>query len=465
MARPTNSKDKKTPAVSPFDRSDADLILSTSDGVDFRVHTQTLKMASPVFDDMFGFPTAMDQDSDPQSLSEIHSSLPNVQVTETSYIFDIILRTIYPVSTPKVTSSKTLCDVLKAGSKYQMEDVMTQMSYQLLVHFLKDTPFKVYAIACQYQLEDAARGAARALDIKVKPKDVEKDWVSDIHRMTAGQLFSENYTFTHKDNFPRIKHVNFIEPDFHHPIPLDIDPSVFTTNNVDIIVRSKDQHDFSAHRLLLASQSPVLEQRLQSIEPNGILELAEDSSTASLILKMLYSLPLPPASFSRIDLLCQTTHALKNYKMDYIVERAKELFLDPTKVHALEAYFIAIACGWKKEASQLAKTLLSFNSLKSLYVVQMENISAKAYQRLLSFYAKFRQGLIPIIVESEDLRLDVFVGLIEDWNQHDYTNERWKEIGMDDRLPMEKELTELQEKVDKLKKSVDDIKLNDIIAS
>jgi len=80
MSTPTLSA-TPSPAPSPFDRTNADVILHTSDDVEFRVHRIILSMASSFFDTMFSLP---------QSGSS--SDLQSVDVTEDSRTMETLLR-------------------------------------------------------------------------------------------------------------------------------------------------------------------------------------------------------------------------------------------------------------------------------------------------------------------------------------------------------------------------------------
>jgi hypothetical protein len=86
------------PATSPlelFDVPDADLIIRSSDFVDFRVHKPVLAMASPFFKDLLSLPQPSD--------SEIVDGLPVVQLPEGSELLNSLISIIYPVctATPK----------------------------------------------------------------------------------------------------------------------------------------------------------------------------------------------------------------------------------------------------------------------------------------------------------------------------------------------------------------------------
>jgi hypothetical protein len=72
-----------------FDVPDANLIIQSSDLVNFRVHKPVLAMASPVFKDLFSLP----QPSDGESVD----GLPMVQLSEDSDLLNTLLSMFYPL--------------------------------------------------------------------------------------------------------------------------------------------------------------------------------------------------------------------------------------------------------------------------------------------------------------------------------------------------------------------------------
>ena len=81
-------------ATSPlehFDVPDANLIILSSDFVDFRVHKPVLAMASPFFKDLLSLPQPSD--------SEVVDRLPVFQLPESSELLNILISVLYPVPT------------------------------------------------------------------------------------------------------------------------------------------------------------------------------------------------------------------------------------------------------------------------------------------------------------------------------------------------------------------------------
>ena len=73
-----------------FDISDANLIIRSSDLVDFRVHKSIMALVSPFFKDLLSLP----QPSDGESVD----GLPVVQLSEGSELLSSLVSMLYPVS-------------------------------------------------------------------------------------------------------------------------------------------------------------------------------------------------------------------------------------------------------------------------------------------------------------------------------------------------------------------------------
>jgi hypothetical protein len=74
-----------------LDVSDSNLIIRSSDLVNFRVHKSLLSTASPFFKDLLSLPQPSD--------SEIVDGLPVVQLSEGSELLNSLISMLYPVRT------------------------------------------------------------------------------------------------------------------------------------------------------------------------------------------------------------------------------------------------------------------------------------------------------------------------------------------------------------------------------
>lgn len=135
-------------AAAPFDRKDADVILSSSDNVHFRVHRAILMIASPFFDSMFRLPQPPDARDD----------IPVVHVTEDSYTLDVLLRMCYPVARPAM-SLGLVSSALEAANKYDMGIIKASLKGDLR-RYISSYPLHVFVVACRLEDENIATAAA-----------------------------------------------------------------------------------------------------------------------------------------------------------------------------------------------------------------------------------------------------------------------------------------------------------------
>ncbi|KAH9930351.1 uncharacterized protein B0H18DRAFT_994570 [Fomitopsis serialis] len=138
-------------ASSPFDHPKADLILRSSDHVDFRVSKFILEVSSVFFANMFEASQANDDES--------RDGCPVVQMQEDSETLDSLLRIIYPRKDPILDDLPKLHAVLAAALKYEMEEA-TNLTGAVLRSFIPKEPLRVWAIAVRNRLEEEARAAA-----------------------------------------------------------------------------------------------------------------------------------------------------------------------------------------------------------------------------------------------------------------------------------------------------------------
>ncbi|THH15192.1 hypothetical protein EW146_g5241 [Bondarzewia mesenterica] len=143
------------PAAPPFDDPGADIILRSSDDVDFRVHKLILSLWSPFFKDMFSLPQPSPTAIDNTTAGEI----PVIPVTEDAETLDFMLRSIYPVRSPKIKKLSDLRFVFEASRKYQIE-TFDGVAEESLMGAVEQDPVSVYALACRFGLNEIASKAA-----------------------------------------------------------------------------------------------------------------------------------------------------------------------------------------------------------------------------------------------------------------------------------------------------------------
>ncbi|KAA1477003.1 hypothetical protein DENSPDRAFT_844135 [Dentipellis sp. KUC8613] len=151
-------------AAAPFDGddTDADVVLRSSDQVDFRVHKIILSLASPLFKDMFRVPqppAGSTPSTDPAISSD---GLPIVNVTEDAHTLEFVLRSCYPVRSPTFSKLSEVRLVLEASTKYEI-DAVQAVAEAGLKAVVEEDPLGVFAIACRCNRDDICRLAAKHL--------------------------------------------------------------------------------------------------------------------------------------------------------------------------------------------------------------------------------------------------------------------------------------------------------------
>ncbi|KDQ32551.1 hypothetical protein PLEOSDRAFT_1023398, partial [Pleurotus ostreatus PC15] len=139
-------------ASSPFDDPDADIILQSSNNVNFHVYSVILKLASPIFRDMFSIPQPATQ-----------ATKPTIKMEEDSTTLDMMLRLCYPGPDPLVTEYKQVTSILRVAEKYDLDGVVEKMGrdYPQVLR-VENSPVEAFAMACRYRWKEVAISAAKA---------------------------------------------------------------------------------------------------------------------------------------------------------------------------------------------------------------------------------------------------------------------------------------------------------------
>ena len=140
-----------------MDLPDANLVIRSSDLVNFRVHKSVLAVASPFFKDLLSLP----QPSDTESVD----GLPVVQLSEDAELLNSLVSMLYPVRPVIPNSYDKVLYMLAACQKYEM--VQVQLSIRAEVDRgsfpapVGTEVFRAYAIASAKGLIPETENAAR----------------------------------------------------------------------------------------------------------------------------------------------------------------------------------------------------------------------------------------------------------------------------------------------------------------
>jgi len=162
-----------------FDAPNADAILRSSDGKEFRVHRFILSLASPVFEAMFGLP----QPADPPSQT------PSIDVPESSDILQPFIQYLYPRSPPKISDISMWAALYVVADKYDVEMITDLLRAMLIPRFLEESPLRVYALASHWGLEEEAKIASTA----TLTVDIFKDFPREDAELMGGGAYQQLY--------------------------------------------------------------------------------------------------------------------------------------------------------------------------------------------------------------------------------------------------------------------------------
>lgn len=384
-----------TSALSPFDRASGDIIIRTSDDVDFRVHKDILSIASPWFE------STLSLDKPPPSDATTSNTAP-IAISEDSPTFDALLRLVYPVADPPLTANLTLVeDILQAAIKYEMEEAIT-LCLTALRTYLYAQPLAVFSIACRLHVEEMAKLAAEtwkkqqrwesSSSAAFKSTMAGASYTPEMGDLSAGAYF-RLLDFLRTDPDPEVK---FSCPgDPASLAPVENDDAVYNEDeanpddhyfaNADILLRSYDEVDVPAHHLILrlASAELLLADTVTTdSEGRTIYRVRVNGQTLRLLVRLCYPFArLPTHALSSLDALME---AAAKYEITKVKELIKEYCVRALPAHPLLIYFLAVKWEWTDEIRKACK-LVAEQGVKDAYVQTMENAFAHEYVQLLKF--------------------------------------------------------------------------------
>ena len=146
-------------AGSPYADPDADLVLQSSDGVNFRAHRLILVKCSPVFADILSMPSGNTSSPATMAIAETERA--------TRFLLDFcywrLPSALYPEKAAE--SLESTMDGLKVAlylsDKYQIEE-MRKLALHALTALARSAPVPVYALAWTHRARTVALRAERA---------------------------------------------------------------------------------------------------------------------------------------------------------------------------------------------------------------------------------------------------------------------------------------------------------------
>lgn len=404
-------------ANAPFDGSDdlprADIVLTSSDDVQFYVHTFILSVASPEFRNLFnklGEECIVDGNK-----TDIPSEPRSVPIEARSATLDCFLRLIYPLEKPIISDISLAVDVWTLSQKYSTAVVKKSMMDTIHSLPISDgNELDLFAAAYKVQDEELANRAVHSwvattwknvspakLALLDHIKQCNFVYVAGMADIPAG-VYHRLLRFVASSNGQPAQ--NFCIFATRHVAacgsPRD-EGSVETANSTnsvypsmvppDVIIRSGEGVDIPAHKLLLqlagatslmVDQDPIIYKRKLPVYQTRL---------PFRQLQQLIDLCYPPTTRNHrgiplsdiVDLVHasrEPSHRLPEHET-LLKQRLCTFIVD----EPLRTYFAADQLGWSDIAEQAARRTIALD-FDQLYTPEMEHVSAFSYYKLLRFH-------------------------------------------------------------------------------
>ncbi|KIL69197.1 hypothetical protein M378DRAFT_157432 [Amanita muscaria Koide BX008] len=421
MNMPTN-------AIQPYDSAAlADLILRSSDHVDFYVLGAFLRYVSPTFRTMFALNTGQAIED-----NEKKDGHPVVSVAEDSNTLRLLLDSIYPSS-----EERSLDDVglfwkaAKASQKYCMKIIEDKLRKRICASdLMKNNALSVYAVATDLGWDDVAIAAARqTLETPLE----SLAYVDELKSITGVGFYRFlEYRFRcSKSSDPKAEEFTEFKSVAQPCSPVDTDnvsdaSAPFDSSApADFVLRSSNLVDFFVSGTLIRRLSAVFKDMFplppdhEVKDAMPIVRVEESSEVLHCLLSVIhYDLDEP--DIKECHLYIKVVLAARKYRMTTIERRLRKQAPNSplTNSDPLRIYIIATSLGWEELAKTVALNTFSQPLDKLAYVDELCFISGADLYRLVKYRSRC------VFVASSALESDPMFPKygFGQWNRHFKSN-------------------------------------------
>ncbi|GBE89539.1 hypothetical protein SCP_1602010 [Sparassis crispa] len=388
-------------AQPPFDNPSANIILRSSDNIDFCVHSIILSEASPFFKDLFSLQQPIVDHTKSNNTDEYRDGRLVITVREDSRTLDGLLRLCYPITDPELKDLLLVRAMLEAALKYQMDEA-TAITRKALRSFAEKEPLRIWAIACQLRLEEDAHYAAQ---FTLQQTSIADSFPQEMQEITAGPYF--RLLKYHRLRGAVDSNFSFLSPPGPTCTAEGQQESITAASLgfvahplADIICRSSDGVEFRTLKAILTMVSPVLHAFITSLQPTShegdairtdlsadslpILTLDEDNRTVSALLRLCYPVEAASMRIDDFSVVQSVLEAAKKYEMVMVTLVLRKQLASFVEVEPLRAYFTAVHYKFDECAMQAAEKVVQ-RPVEDVYVSEMEGVPAQTYHRLLRY--------------------------------------------------------------------------------
>ncbi|TFY75936.1 hypothetical protein EWM64_g8076 [Hericium alpestre] len=398
-------------AEEPFNDTSADVILRTSDKVDFYVYKNVLSLASPFFKDMFSLPQP--KLASDASIGDGHTvSAPIVDVSEDSRTLDFVLHFCYPVRRPSMIKLTDVGPVLLAAFKYDV-NVVLAVAKVALEQCIEQDILGAFALAFRCELYDVCSKAAGHLGqlpfLSLDSKELEFIKADKYRQLLNYQLCYTKDRNTvmpsWDDRPPNLFSGGLVLPkgslfsgcllaDFKSlDLPQDA-VTPFDDKTADIVLRSSDRIHFHVHSFILSFASPVFKdmilnhQKAQRVsacsapDDSTVINVPEDSHTLDFVLRRCYPVRLP--RLSDFDEARRVLAAGVKYDIDGVKAVAEAALVELMDQDIIGVWSIAVRYRLRDVCIVAARRSFQHPGV-SLNSSELRYVSASQYHQLLQY--------------------------------------------------------------------------------
>ncbi|KZT04006.1 uncharacterized protein LAESUDRAFT_814393 [Laetiporus sulphureus 93-53] len=384
----------------PFNDKDADVVLRSSDNVDFYVYGQFLKYMSPLFSSLFDQTTSPPP---PWGRPE-HWCLP-----EHSTTLDPLLRLCYPQESVQLVDCMVTLELLKVSEKYQLRRMVLNLKKRLRELIRAEAnPLRGFVAACGANLEEEAAWAAQAWSTApTAPNQGIVAWIPEMSQLTGGQYYRLLEFRTHFRRTGRALDKSIIvraadvvkeeTPDIDMHTNRAAHPFALPTETTDLVLRSCDGEMFFVNKTVVTIAAPKMADMFD--QPD--LPLHQDYPIVSLpekaqVVRCLLEAVWPTVSACTLDAEDPWNVALMlNYadKWGMIKASTEITHVWQMAVDSLDAFECYLAAtrrgGWGEEADTCMRYASAIRHTDR-HSLQLEIVSASVYHRFLLYRWRMR---------------------------------------------------------------------------
>ncbi|EIN03881.1 hypothetical protein PUNSTDRAFT_146848 [Punctularia strigosozonata HHB-11173 SS5] len=282
MTRPHAKAARRVKVSWPFNDPNADLVLRSSDGIEFYVFKNILSIASTPLKSRI------------EILPPVAEGIQTLEIRLCSTTLDQLLRLCYPVLSPRFSSVQQIEPVLKAAITYDVHAAIDVLVESLRLNPFPWDPLQVYACACRLSLAPEERIAATLLKSKTI-EVIDTDVVDDIPAVDYIRLIK--YVSIKDAVFDELPSLPLEDSCTESPVdiqPRTASPPFDEESGGDAILQSCDSIRFYVYKAILSLTSPFFRDMFtlpQSEDVNKetpVVCMAEHSTVLHDLLSLCY---------------------------------------------------------------------------------------------------------------------------------------------------------------------------------